>query len=185
MSRTRLILLGCFVIAFAAGVLTGLVVSRLRERPPRRSRLASQLKLTKEQQEQMRKIWSDVMSPHQGRRGEGRAALAQERDQAVVALLTEDQRLAYEAILQEYTRKMDELSQARRRRFEEAVERTKSILTPEQARKYEELIKGRRERRSRDPSRRRPPWADGTHYRRGPSRSRPATDTQPTPQGGE
>lgn len=179
MSRTRLILLGCFVISFAAGVLTGLVVSRLREHPHRRSPLSSQLKLTKEQQEQMRQIWSNVMSPHEGRRGESRAALAQERNQAVVAILTEDQRPAYEAVLQEYTRKMDELSQARRRRFEEAVERTKRILTPEQARKYEELLKERRGRRPGGPPGQRPPWPHG------PSRSRPATQTQRTPQGEE
>jgi len=189
MSRTRLILLGSFVIAFAAGVLTGLVVSRVRERPPRRSRLASQLNLTKEQQEQMRKIWSDVMSPYQGRRGEGRAALAQERDEAVVVLLTEDQRAKHEAILQDYARKMEELSQERRKRFDEAVERTKRILTPEQARKYEELLKERRARSPGGPPAehpgRRSPWSDGPRHRRGPSRSKPAAETQHAPQGEE
>ncbi len=73
-------------------------------------------------------------------------------------MLTDEQLLRYDQIVQEYERELEELSQARRQRIEEAVERTKEILTPRQVEKYEELRKHMAERmpgrgrRSRGPS---------------------------------
>lgn len=140
MTKIRLILAGCFVVVFAAGVSTGVLVSHLKARPPHRgSWLASQLKLTPLQQEQMRKIWEETM----GARGtrEDRQSIMRERDEAIAALMTEDQRPKYEAIVQECSRKLDELAQKRKAAMDKAIERTMEILTPEQRAKYIDLMK--------------------------------------------
>lgn len=160
-TRTKVILLVSFLLTFGAGTALGLLTSWPEDRSSGRSRLWSDLNLTDEQREQMREIWSDVM----GRRRGERRALAKERDEAVVALLTEEQLPQYERIMQEYRRKMEELSRERQRRVQEAVERTKRILTPEQAEKYEELRKLRRER--------------GRGRRRRPRGTRPGTRPAP------
>jgi Spy/CpxP family protein refolding chaperone len=152
MTRTRLILIASCIIVFAAGAAAGLLFSELNaprrthgggaaEGPRPRSWLVQELKLTPQQAEQMQKIWEPPAGAHQGRRDEHMAALARERDQAVVALLTEEQKAKYDAILQDHAQKVDELSKERRKAFEDRVAQTKLILTPEQAARYEELLK--------------------------------------------
>ena len=141
-TKFKVILLLSFLLTFAAGSSLGLMISFPESRPSRQSRLWRGLNLTDKQREQMREIWSGVMSRRRG----GRRALVEERDEAIVALLTKKQLPQYEQIVREYERKLEDLSRQRQRRIQEAVERTKQILTPEQARKYEELRKLRRER---------------------------------------
>ena len=174
MTKTKIILLVSFVLTAAAGAAVGMLVSWPKPRRPHRPGLAEELGLSAEQQQKMRKIWSEVMGLPGRHRGEERRALAQERDEAIVALLTDEQLPGYKEIVREYERKLEELSQERRRRVEEAVERTKQILTPEQAVKYEELLKKRGEKgRGRGPGLR----------RRGSWRGR--SDQRPTPRGEE
>jgi Spy/CpxP family protein refolding chaperone len=144
MTKTKVILLVSFLLIFAAGTALGIWISGERH-PERRSWLVNELNLSSDQEEQMRKIWSEVMDTRGRQHGEQRAALAQKRDQDIAALLSDAQRTQYQAILQEYSRQMDALAQERRKAFEEAVERTKKILTPEQAAKYDELMKRQRE----------------------------------------
>jgi Spy/CpxP family protein refolding chaperone len=184
MTRTTLILLAAFLLAFAAGTSVGLFANWPASSesppslpPPRASRphggpesfLARELGLTAEQQEQMKQIWSEVMSP--GGRGplDRRSALAQERDQAVLALLTEEQRSRYDAIQQDYAARVEALSQERKKAFDGAVERTKAILTPEQAAKYEDLMKRQRERGPSGPPGRGPRHRYTTAPATGPS----------------
>ena len=185
MTKTRLILLGCFVVVFAAGLSTGLLVPRLTARHGEHSRFA-ELKLTPQQREQMNKIWSEVMGSRSGpgSRRETRLALAQERDQKISALLTEDQQSKRDAIVKEYGRKMDELDQERRRAEEEAIKRTRSILTAEQAQKYDILLKEQRDRGQGGPGGSRSPRA-GASSRLTTSRSQPDTTQQNIPHGGE
>ena len=141
-TRTKVILLVSFLLTFGAGTSVGLLTSLPEDRSSDKSRPWRGLNLTDKQREQMREIWSSAMG-----RGRGeRRLLAKERDEAVVALLTEEQLPRYEQIVGEYKRKMKDLSRERQRRIQEAVERTKRILTPEQVEKYEELRERRRER---------------------------------------
>jgi len=92
-----------------------------------------------------------------------RQGLNAELEQKVKALLGEPRRAAYEAIQQEYARKIEDLSAERQRREEQAIERTKVVLTPEQAQKYDKLLAERQRERGGGgvpgmrPSRRRPP----------------------------
>jgi Spy/CpxP family protein refolding chaperone len=93
--------------------------------------------------------------------------MAAERDQAVMDLLSEEQRAQYGEIHAEFDRKMDALSEEREAAFHEAVEKTKQILTPEQRGKYEELLTRMRERD------RRRPFGAARRGRRGPDNGPP------------
>jgi len=133
----------CFVLAFAAGACAGVLVHRSASGSRRGSLLSRELRLTEEQQGQMRQIWSEVMRAEGEQPGQRGHELRRERDEAIRALLTEEQTRQYAQLMEEYARKSDELSQKRRELYEKAVEKTKQILTEQQRRKYEELL-GRR-----------------------------------------
>jgi len=146
MTKTKILLVLVFLVTFAAGAVAGRLSAQSGHRPPGRSFLAAELNLTSEQREQMHNIWSEVMGEGGRRQWEQRRLLGQERDQAIAALMTPEQKPQYDKILQDYARKVEELSQERKKAFDQAVERTKQILTPEQAAKYEELLKKSPER---------------------------------------
>ena len=155
MTKTKMILIVSFLVTAAAGIGVGMLVSWPKPLFDHRSRLARELKLSSKQQEQMRKIWSEVGVFPGGRTGQNRRTLTQERDKAIITLLSEEQLTQYQQIVREYEQKLEELSQERRSRIQAAVEQTKQILTPEQASKYEELLNKMGERdRGRGPGRR-------------------------------
>lgn len=141
MTKTKVILLVSFLVTFAAGAALGVLAGRPGHGKSHGS--LKELNLTHDQEAQMKKIWSDDMGLYFKQQGERRAALVQKRDQDVMTLLTEAQRPKYQAIQQEYSGGQEALSQDRRRAFDDAVKRTKEILTPEQAAKYDELMKQR------------------------------------------
>ena len=183
MTRTKIILMVSFVITFAAGGVVGRLILPSGHRPPGPSFLAAELNLTSQQRDQMHTIWTEIMRTGGRREWDQRKALAQERDQAVAALLTPEQRPQYEKVLQDHTRKLDELSQERKRNFDQAVERTKQILNPEQVKKYEELLKKPRERGFGGPPGP-PPWADKGPPRDGPHDKTGKDEREPS-RGGE
>jgi Spy/CpxP family protein refolding chaperone len=142
-TKAKAIMALAFLLSFAAGGAVGWIVGRAAPREPSGSRLARELGLTPEQSDKMRKIWTEVMQDSGRQFGERRQALQKQRDEAVRALLTEQQKPQYEEVTQDYTRKQAELSKEREKLFQTAVEKTKEILTPEQRVKYEELLKNR------------------------------------------
>lgn len=141
MTKTKALLVVSVIVTFAAGTAAGLLVSRTGHAPPGPSWLASELNLTDRQRDEMHRIWSEVMRAGGRAQWEKSKAFVQERDEAIAALLTEAQRPPYDAILKECARKMEELAQEGKARFEQAIAETKKILTPEQVLKYEELMK--------------------------------------------
>jgi len=148
-TKTRIVMLVSFAVVFAAGMAAGLLLARSARPAHRRSWLTSELDLTSEQREQMREIWSwpDPRSPMRSP-FERRRAIREWRDEAVRALLTDEQKVRHDELMLQYERKLAELTEERRKAFEEKVERTKGILTESQRKKYEELLeKGRGSRR--------------------------------------
>ena len=117
MTKTKLIMLVCFLVAFAAGTAVGFLAGRSAKAPRHRSSLSRELDLTAQQREQMRKVWSELMSSARRDGREHRQALRTERDEAVQALLTEEQKERYEEVMREYSRKSEELAQERRKLF--------------------------------------------------------------------
>jgi len=137
MTKSRLVVILSFVLAFAAGLAAGLLAGRGSGSPHGRSYLTRKLNLTPQQREQMRKIWAESM----GQIRQQREVLEKERDQAVRAILTEEQQEKYDEIMRDFSSKVAALSETRRKTFQEAVEQTKKILNESQRRKYEELLK--------------------------------------------
>jgi Spy/CpxP family protein refolding chaperone len=175
MTRNKMLLLVviCFLAAFAAGLGVGLVVARPADQPRHHSWLMAELKLTAQQRDQMGKIWSEVMEGSGRQHGEQRRAASEERDKAIVGILTPEQQPKYEQIQKDYAGKQAEFAQQRKTAFEQAVERTKQILTPEQAKQYDELLKKQRERGFGGP--RGMGAGPGSRLGRGGSASRPTS----------
>lgn len=173
MTKTKMILLGSFLLAFAAGTALGLLVSR-PDRPAHGRSPLAELNLTPAQREQMKKIWTETHGAASKPQGEARSAAAQRREQAIQALLSDEQKARYDAIQQEYSRKLEELSQERKKASDAAVERCKRLMSPEQAAKYDELIKKQRERGG---------GMFGPRRRQTSSSSQPAAVEQPTSRG--
>lgn len=171
---TRAIIVIGFLCAFAAGFALNLGWSShpprdadRGNRPDRGSWLAEQLDLTDEQQEQMKEIWSDTARRGNRQQWEQRRKLREERDQAIAALIDDENRPAYERILAEYEEKTDALHAQWRQSFEQAVERTKALLSDEQRRKYDEILDRQR-------------WDNRDERRRAPS-SQQSSDKSPEP----
>jgi Spy/CpxP family protein refolding chaperone len=162
--RTEILIVIVAGLAMSAGVVAGLLASRLPSAagqqpaaanpsvataPPAsfERTLADELQLRPDQREAMREIWEGV-------RGKVHATfdaaqnLQKERDEALVALLNDEQRVKFSKISQDYANRFEELTKKRDATFAEAVEKTKKMLDPPQRAKYEEILK--------------------THVRRGP-----------------
>ncbi|MDD4888374.1 MAG: Spy/CpxP family protein refolding chaperone [Phycisphaerae bacterium] len=177
MTKTKLILVACFLLVFLAGGSLGMLLFRCKAKPEPRSWLADELKLTDAQREQMRKIWSEAPGPWSRASNEKRHAAATQRDGDIRELLSEPQRMRYEAIQKDFAKAMEDLSQEQRKAFDEAVAKTKQILTPEQAEKYAAIMK-----RQRDHGPGGPGGPGGSPRHRRPT-SRPAGDRPPSSRG--
>jgi len=175
MTRTKVILLVSFGLIFAAGVSVGMLLGPSAKAGSSRQPLGEVLKLSPEQSEQMKKIWSEMMESGSRQQGERRSQYAQQRDESVQALLTAEQRARYDAIQQDYAKRMEELSQERKKKFEQAVAMTKKILTPEQVVKYDEWMK----QRERGGSGGGPFWG-GRHRHTAPATKAATQATKPT-----
>ena len=149
MTKAKLILIIAFVVTLAAGVVVGFTIRSLSHRPPMpfvgggplpHNHLPD-LKLSAEQKAKMDEIWNAVMRDSGKLHSEQRQAFQKQREEAVRAILTEEQKVKYDKILKDYASKMAELGKAREKAFQETVEKTKLILNAEQRKKYEEWLK--------------------------------------------
>ena len=144
MTKTRIMVVVCFLVALAAGTALGVLVGR---KPPdvHRGRpwIAQKLDLTPEQQEKYNKIWETLRSGQQRQRDQ-RDALQKARDEAIKSSLSPSQAQWYDDVMTEYSRAAAEL---RSRPFQEAGKLTKEILDDEQRAKYESILKEQSERR--------------------------------------
>jgi Spy/CpxP family protein refolding chaperone len=158
----------CFIMAFAAGLLVGRQTSRIASAPPEESSsttrpsggrhgwLVQALDLDASQQKQLGEIWSDPARRGGREREERRRELRRERDEAIAALVPPEHYGKYDQILEHYFNQLDAIDREMRASFDTAVEQTKLILTPEQRVKYEALLKRHqspeRDAKSRDRS---------------------------------
>jgi Spy/CpxP family protein refolding chaperone len=151
---TRLVVIIGFCVAFAAGLTVGLAKrgnveqSTAPAAPTSRSShrgssfLASELSLTPDQQEQLKKIWE----PSRGGRDEHerrRRELREKRDGAVEALIRDEDKAKFQQAMDDYRKGQEALDREMREGFRSKVEATKKILTPEQTVKYEEFLSRR------------------------------------------
>jgi len=148
MTRTRIIVIIGFLVAFGAGAVVGIqirpqpVAATIQQQPEQRSWLRTELGLTPEQNDKMKSIWEGLHASGRGYE-ERRRHLRDERDEAIAALLAPSVMGDYDRILADFSNKLAAMAQERDKAFSEAVEKTKAILTPEQRVKYEEFLKRR------------------------------------------
>ena len=151
---TKFVVIIGFLVAFAAGVMVGSIDWRKGDdvngavattapttRHSRGGLLQSELGLTSEQRQAMDKIWSEMAGRGRGEQEEKRRQFRRERDEAIAALIPDDDKAKLEQIGAEYTEKLAALDRESRAAFASAVEQTKALLTPEQRVKYDELLK--------------------------------------------
>jgi Spy/CpxP family protein refolding chaperone len=163
---TKLIVMLGFLMAFGAGLMTGLRSQPQQQQiratappPPapttgsagttrpfgprgdRGSFLTRELSLTPDQQEQMKQIWSPMARSGPREQDERRRQYRNERDEAIANLIRTEDLKAYNTILEEFQAKLTALDDEFRKSYDAAVEKTKAILTTEQRAKYEEILK--------------------------------------------
>jgi Spy/CpxP family protein refolding chaperone len=143
------LLLAAFGLALAAGVAGGLLLARLPAAQGRHltsatsaSPLGAELGLTAKQAEEMRRIWEGVRDTAQQCFDDGRR-LQKDRDDALVALLTDEQKEKFEKISNEYAERFAELNRRRDAEFRSAVRQTRQVLTESQWQKYEQILRNR------------------------------------------
>jgi Spy/CpxP family protein refolding chaperone len=154
MTKVKLILAAAFVVTLLAGGVAGFALRSFGHRhPPRPSPAGGprdpgarpprehfpDLQLTAEQAAKMDEIWNALRDFHRFR--DQRQAVQKQREEAVRAILTQEQKAKYDAVLKDYADKIAELGKAREKAFQEAVEKTKLILNAAQRKKYEEWLK--------------------------------------------
>jgi Spy/CpxP family protein refolding chaperone len=144
---TKLVVIVGFVISFAAGLMVGMQsrpasVAAPTTRPVRRGGgwLTSELTLTAQQQEAMNKIWSDTARSGRGEQDDRRRQLRHDRDEAIAALVRPEDKEKYDQAIKNFSEQMATIDREMRARFDEAVKKTKEILTPEQRTKYDEIL---------------------------------------------
>lgn len=141
-SKVIQVLVIVFIVALGSGIVIGKKFP-MATKPDshERSRLSDELKLNDDQREKMRNIWQEVVRGGSRQGGfDRRRQLAKERDEAIAAIMTKEQKPAYDAVLATYSQQVAELSKEREATFQKAVEQTKAILDPGQRAKYEELL---------------------------------------------
>jgi Spy/CpxP family protein refolding chaperone len=152
--RKQIVLIGLTVLALSAGVVVGMVASRLPaardaadadptvDASDQSAGLAEQLNLTPSQAEQMRSIWEAVRNELRTS-FESAEALQKQRDADVFAMLSDEQKARFESISKRYGERFTALREERDAAFRRAVERTRKLLNDEQRAKYDELLKAR------------------------------------------
>lgn len=145
MNHFKLIVFSVFALALSAGLVVGKLDwggAPTTAAPSDTSPLVSELGLTPDQCEQIRKIWEPLRQSARASQDEAKR-LDQRRDLALEALLTSEQREQYGKIKHDYEDRVLALQARRNTGFHDAVERTKQLLTDSQRQKYEQLIKDR------------------------------------------
>ncbi len=150
-NKTKTLLLLAFVIALGAGAAAGVVLSRMpkgNNHPlpivpgNERSTLAEELQLSPQQSDQMRSIWENVRDKAHDCFEEAQN-IQKGRDEALMGLLNDEQKAKFEKISKEYADRFTAMTARREAMFQEAVEKTKKILNPEQTAKYDEILRKR------------------------------------------
>jgi Spy/CpxP family protein refolding chaperone len=151
--RLKLILIAASILALGAGVFAGMAVSRIPASgaaesvsvsppQPEHASIADALALTDTQRDQMRSIWEGVRTNvHQTY--QDAQSIQKERDDAVVAMLSDSQKARYAALTQQAAEKFAALSTQRNQAFQDGVDKTRKILNDSQRLTYDRIIRDR------------------------------------------
>ena len=151
-THIRALLISLTVLALGAGVAAGMLASRATPpassgnsttapaAPIDRTPLVQELNLSPEQRDRMREIWEGVRGDVHETFADAQR-LQRQRDDALVALLTDEQKAQFEKISQDFKNQFDDLARKRDKVFQSAVERTRQLLNDEQRQRYDAILK--------------------------------------------
>ena len=146
MRRMTMLLISVFVVALGAGVVAGMLASRLPAAgAPENSDntwLPEKLQLSPQQQEQMRGIWENATDTVHNC-SDNRARLQKDFDEAVFEMLSPEQKARHNDLRNEYQKRIKILEADQAAAFNRAVAQTNRILTPEQQKKYQQILNER------------------------------------------
>ena len=137
MNHLRVLLVIAMMLAFGAGAVIG--IGRGKSSRHEESSLSKELKLSSEQETQIREIWSKMLEcgPQEDER---REVARDKRDSDIAALLSAEQKEKYQKIQGDYQTEMHAIETQRDATFADAEAKTRALLTPEQAKKFDEMI---------------------------------------------
>lgn len=148
-NRIEFLLVGITGLALCAGVVAGMLVTRLPGAsaksalgPAASMSLSEQLQLTPRQRKQMRAIWEPIRDEIQQCFRQAND-LQRQRDDEIVSILTDQQKAQFQKISKKYADKYAELDARREKTFQDAVERTRKILNHTQRAQYDKIIANR------------------------------------------
>lgn len=142
------LMLAVFIAALGAGVAGGMLLSRATtaaqgaSAPGEHSPLSDELKLSAEQRDRMRAIWEQARDKGRSYFEEAQS-LQRGRDEALIGLLSDQQKAQYEVRARQYADQFADLAARRDAGFAQAVEQTRAILDSEQRLKYEHILRTR------------------------------------------
>jgi len=137
-SKTSLLVVLMFVVALAAGAVAG----KLAMRPGAPSGPLDDLHLTQTQRDRMRQIWESVQDTAENCRKDAVSAQKAERDQ-LVSLLNEEQKAKYAQLTAATSVRIMELNEKRKAAVRDAVTKTEGLLSEDQRKAYQEILKTR------------------------------------------
>lgn len=152
--RANLILIVVAVLTLGAGVTGGLLIARVSAAAAGGTQhtfpagtalpspLAEELRLTPSQREQLRTIWEGVNETVQDCFEQARG-IQRQREDALVALLSPEQKSRFERIAADYAQRFDGVVQRRNAAFDNAVKQTRQILDPGQRDAYDKMLQKR------------------------------------------
>jgi len=145
--KATVALLAVAVLALGAGVVAGTLGRRVLTSQPNLasesgSTLSQELGLSSDQRDRMQQIWEGVRDTAHDCQEQAQQ-LQKQRDDAVVAMLTEEQKAKYSQLTIECVGKIALLNTRREAAFGKAVDQTKSILSDSQRKVYEQMIQSR------------------------------------------
>ncbi|HUB26171.1 MAG TPA: hypothetical protein VL992_12140 [Tepidisphaeraceae bacterium] len=142
-AKATVVLVLAYVLALAAGTTSGVLAERLRSAGVTSAApLAEQLQLTPDQCSRMRSLWQGVNDTVDDcyRQAE---KLEQRRDEALVKLLTNEQKASFAGTDKIFAAEFAALSDRREKALQGALQETEAMLSPEQRVKYEQIVRER------------------------------------------
>jgi len=147
MRTTRVAVVLVLMVFLAGGA--GLIAGKLSSRPaaasvvtPQRATLSDELQLTPEQRTTMKAIWEAARDAATQCAADAQK-LQRQYDDAVVELLTPEQKVHYKELTDQTKEKVKALDARREAAFSQAVERTNKILSEPQRKIYQQVIQSR------------------------------------------
>jgi Spy/CpxP family protein refolding chaperone len=142
-AKATVVLILAYVLALAAGTTSGVLAERMRSAGAvSGAPLAEQLQLTPDQCNRMRSLWQGVNDTEDDcyRQAE---KLEHLRDDALVKLLTNEQKAAFASTDKVFAAEFAALSDRREKALQSALHDTEAMLSPDQRVKYEQIVRQR------------------------------------------